>query len=705
MRSEIEISSHYLFTKAGQNKLKITRSQQFKQKGAASIIFVMLVSLVIFASSAKTFKEMRNTQEISTAVNAVSHAEPGTKLGAEAFRLYLESQSNNTIRMLPSTIPISTDPQGNLNEFGVVSVQDISVVEPVNDFFEVTATIVNQHHVARSTAKLQVVYTVSTQAGPPPPPITYSPQLSFGTDTTFNGNMTLANQGLPVEVFVDGDLDIGGINLSPLEAIHATGAVTVGSNVEIKSIFSNDDVTLANTKSSHVRSMGVVTATGSAAVDFIQANGDVNITASGRFEKITSRWNIMIDSGGGSQGFLRAGRVVRVNSSGSIDSVLARILAVYNGWFPVGSTVAGKVRCVNKNWTNYGSLSSNEKLFRCPASNGTNVKNWQNVQIGIVPKISALTINDPVIDVWALKSEANYVVEHDSTTNEIRVTVNNVNGLPNGTQYTLADYPAQSNPWGPPYKDYLCEVANSSGQCTNPSIPTVPICLGYWAGAECIQYNSGTNTFSFKPTSLAPGVIWFDGNVHIEDGETVSTILATGNITNKGVKHWAANRGGYEHVCNGDSSKAPNGVGSRHTEAFATHFALNLCDKANTVYTPLATGNISMAAGGVNPDATMNPNSEFTGGNITLDSSDVTGAVLAGNTLEVKGQVTVQGLISAASQLGDGSINKLDGNLTVDFDTIDDFDPLTIPNMNHGGSVNGAGPLSKAATLLWTRPL
>ena len=108
----------------------------------------------------------------------------------------------------------------------------------------------------------------------------------------------------------------------------------------------------------------------------------------------------------------------------------------------------------------------------------------------------------------------------------------------------------------------------------------------------------------------------------------------------------------------------------------------------------------------VNRDINVNPNNTFSGGNITLDSADIVGAVLAGNVLKTKGQVSVQGLVSAASQLDDGSFNELDASTTIDFSSEADYDPFTMPNMNNGGTTAGASvPMTKVAAFLWSRPL
>jgi len=240
---------------------------------------------------------------------------------------------------------------------------------------------------------------------------------------------------------------------------------------------------------------------------------------------------------------------------------------------------------------------------------------------------------------------------------------------------TLATY--NSNP---PYIDYLCSAANGGGNCTSPATPTVPICLGYSPYNRCINYNNGT--FSILPNLIAPGIVFFDGNLVVGNGHSISTILASGNISTQGqFRTWAANRGGYDNICDGKADHAVPSVRARYKQAYSTHYPTNLCDKANGTYTPLSIGNVALVAGGINPDTTKNPNGSYTGGNISLGSStDIWGAVLAGNFLNTNGNVNIKGLVNAAA-LGDpnSGSNKISGRTTIELQAIDDYDPLNIP--------------------------
>ena len=162
----------------------------------------------------------------------------------------------------------------------------------------------------------------------------------------------------------------------------------------------------------------------------------------------------------------------------------------------------------------------------------------------------------------------------------------------------------------------------------------------------------------------------------------MSTILASGNIKTSGnFRLWAANRGSYEYICAANADQAPSAVRTRYTEAYSTHYPVNLCDIANSDYLPTSVGNIGLAAGGINPDINENPHGLYSGGNIDLGSStDIVGGVFAGNFLQTNGNVNIQGAVSAGAQ-GDpnSSNNSLGARTVIDFATVGDFDPLDTP--------------------------
>jgi len=681
--------------------MKISHPLHFKQNGAASLVFVMLVSLVIFASSAKMFKDMKNTQEIGTAVNAVSHADSGTKLAAEAFGIYLEGLTPNQLRTMPATIQMETDPNGDLNEFGVLSAENINAVEPMDNMFEVTATLVSRHQAARSSARLQVVYNVEAPGAPPPPPVTLPGEIFFGSSVTINGGINLSNNGQAVDLVVDGDVDIQQTNVNPINQLQTTGSVKIGSSVTVNSIFSDENVVLENTTTNLVRAGGTITAS-NATVNFLHANDDITATG-GKIDEIASRNNINL-KGGNNFGLITAGRDINVTNYVEINTARAAGDIFYNaGWLRAKDTVAeGNISCSNTGWNAFNSLSANGTIGCLHVAGKTH--EGQSNTVNTPDEITPISIQQPVINVWALRNSANYIVEYDTATNRIVVTVNNVEGLTSGTQYVLANY---NHLPGSDYREYLCEVDNGSGRCITPTAPTLPLCFGHSLNNTCITYDVPTKTFKFDPTTTAPGAMWFDGNVTLRNGHGVTSILATGNIsTEGGFQQWAANRGAYEFTCNGNPSNAPGQVQQRYKESYSNHYPTNLCDKSSFDYTPQPIGNIAMAAGGFNPDTSVNPNGEFSGGDISLGASTkIEGSVLAGNIIATSGNVEIKGLVIAAAQQNNATNSGFGGSTVIDFQSNGDFNPLIIPDMAPVGPPAAAVGLSNIVGMAWSRPL
>ena len=667
------------------------------QRGAASLVFVLLVSMVVLGTTSEAFNTVKKTQAVGTAINAMSHAESATLTAAEAFRLHLISLDPTDVRALSSSMMIEMDPV-----FGSMTAEDIVVLETSTNVFEIDTTFVNKHAAARSSAKLQVVYHVVI-ATPEPLGWPDAATVNFRGDLNIGGGIELLNNGESVDLIVDGNVDIGGVSVNPISTLRTSGTVTVGSRVFINNILADDDVDLANTQSNIVRTMGDFRATGDASVGSVQANGDIEIQASGRFDELKTLQNIIITSGGGSQGYLLAGRDIDAVSTGSIDSANAVGDIALGNWFRVSDAVSmNDIFCYSRYWNLTDRLSANGSLINCPTSNGSLYASSGASNIVIPPEpITPLSLHTPAIDVWSLRDEVNYFVDYDATNRRIRVTVKSVNGLIDDAEYTLANF----NVSGAPYLDYLCSVESSSGRCASPSTPTLPLCFGQSLYNDCIRYNSGTNTFTVNPNQTAPGVMFFDGNINMGNGHSITTILASGNITTNGqFQHWAANRGGYEKVCEAEASHAVGGVQGRYTEAYSMHFPSNLCDVDNSSYIPTQTGNIGLAAGGVNPDLDANPNQLYAGGDIDLGAStNIVGAVIAGNILSTTGQVVIQGVVSAGA-FGDESSgkNSLGNSTTIDFNDSGHFNPLELPDM---APPTPPSPAVTAVDVLWSRAL
>ena len=684
--------------------MKALRFNAPREKGVASLIFVLLVSLAITAASTSVIQTIRKNQHISTAVNATTHSETGVWAAAEAFRIFLESINELSLQALSGDMDIVMDAA-----FGEMVVENIVVGPPIEPhLYRVSARIVNRHPVARSTSTLQVVYEVDSAGGGVEAATT---SVNFNDSLNVNGGIELTNNGNPIDLNVVGDVTLGGVSVNPINQINATGNVVLNSKVTVNAVYAGGDIELNNSIVQVVEALGDLVVTGDGTVQEIYANGDVTIQSSGRFEEVRSRKKILV-KGGGSQGILNAGETVVIQNSNGVDSVESiGDVDINAGGATITSVVTeGDISCPGVWWKKTSFLSAEGTLHSCPPNGAAaaggggatiTVESGVDNTVGIIDELQPKPLAVATIDVWTLKDSANYFVWHDSATNRIKVEVNSVAGFTDGTVLTLGKYNGS-----PPYLDYLCETVNGSGICTSPSTPTMPLCFGYspW-NAGCITYNTGTDTFSIAPNTTVPGVILFDGSVELANGHGISTILAAGNIKTSGsYKQWAANFGSFDKVCLANADHAASSVQARYTLAYSTHYPTNLCDIPAVDYTPNQAGNIALAAGGINPDPSINPTGAYSGGDITLgSSSDIVGAVLAGNELSTGGSTTIQGAVTAGAHGDIGSGNSLGGSTTIDFSSTEDFDTTDIPDFGGGGPPTVT--LIPTAKFVWARTL
>lgn len=669
-----------------------------RQKGIATVVLVLMIGMGVTATTNEVMHSIRSSQEANVAVNAVTHAENGLWIGAEAFRQYLTTRNEFDLSALNHTLDIDMD-----DSYGDVSARNISVSDEMGGGYVVIADIVNVHNVARSSVAIRLVFDM-TAAGSPPVVTTSS--VNFNDDLSISGGIELIDGGSPVDLNVNGDVTIDGVNVNPINNIRTTGSVTIGSNVTVNSIYANDDVTLYNTTLQTVSTLGDFTANGSASVQNVWANGDALINASGRFENVNSVKNIDVRVAGYlGHGFMRAGETI-FTQAGPIDTLRAVGDITLNTWSTLNNvTSMGDLQCVSPWWDKTTSLSANGLLINCPV-NVVGISAQEGATEVVVPMnpLTEYEFFSPLIDVWALRSEANYFVEYDDSANRIKVTVNNVNNIADDSVFYLANY---DNFQGSSYKDYLCTTISPSGQCMEPALPLVPLCIGQSVYNGCILYDTGTGTFTVSPNNTAPGVMFFKGNLKLQNGSGYTTYLVSGDISTLGsFESWSPNFGSYNKVCEADAAHVKQTqTRPRYTDEFSTQYPTNLCDTVNDSYQPTTTGNIALAAGGIDPEGT----GEFSGGTITLGASTrIVGAVLAGDVLITQGDTNINGAVSASAQ-GDGSVeNSLGAKTVIDLNSgTEDFNPTEIPEMGgDGGSDSGADQGTPgSATLRWARVL
>lgn len=682
------------------NYNRVLLKSKKKQSGVATVVFVMLVGLALTATGTKVMNSVQSNQHKQVAVNSVTHAQTGVWVGAEAFRLYLAGQEASAIANLSDDLDIALDAS-----FGSVSARNIQVETMADGLFRVSADVINTHSAARSSAALSIVYEVDPGTASPVSPPSAAPL----TAVDFNDDLTLNNGGLELigagggtfDIKVNGDVELGGLNVNPLGLISATGKVTIGSNVVVEDIYANDDVELNTTSVNTVRTLGDFYAGGGASVGQLWANGDVTIQASGRFDSVHTLKNVSILTAGYlGHGYFNAGETISVDNAGPVDRLEAVGDVSLNTWSTISDVVSmGDISCVSQWWNNFTSLAANGGLNSC-SSSGSTQGGASNIVTSMTP-LEPYTHENTTVDVWAIQSAANYIVGFDSAQNRIKVTVNNVHGITSGSEFFVGQY---NNYNGVSYLDYLCETVNGSGKCMAPAEPLIPLCIGESLNNGCIQYNEVSNTFTMNPNTTAPGVMWFDGNLKLGNGFGVTTYLAAGNIETFGdFKSSSANFGGYDKTCMADATHIdkPQPVKDRYSLEFSAHYPTNLCDIANGVYLPDGTGNIALAAGGYDPD----DGGSYSGGNITLGAStEVTGAVLAGNVLETGGETTINGVVSTSGK-GVSGENYLAGSTTIDLSVgSSTYNPFDMPDMS-GDDTDGDTDANSTDVISPTRML
>ncbi len=670
------------------------------QQGMASIIFIVLVSLALTTTSIGLIHSYKSSQQITIASNAVTHAQNGMWLGAEAFRQHLADLTTAEVLALQTKHTISLD-DGNSTR--TVNVENLSVLQNApTGTVHVTADIIHKHTASKTSSAMKLVYDYQPLIDPPPS-INLDPfQISFDGDLDLSGGITLVDDGNPVTLKVDGDVTLGGVSVSPLHAIYTTGSVNMASGVKATTVYANDDVHLEGSASADtVSTLGTFTIDGGGYATNVFANGDVFYNASGRSENINSRANINITSG--DHGISTAGGEIDTSGSGDHDSLNAVGNIYMESWGDVPSAISeADIKCVSTNWPGKKgsptSLSANGELINCPSSSSI-VTAESNAfplnDVDVMDELEPFVHNSAVIDVWTRKDFANYFVEYDDTENKIKVTVKWINGIEDDSVYYLGDYSSYE---GNAYKDYLCTTLAPSGQCTAPAEPLFPICTGFSTSNGCITYNTSTNTFTLNPGDTAPGMMFFNGNLVLDSGHSMTSIFASGNITTAGsYKLWAPNHGAYNKICEGDGdhSRAP----TRYEAEFSQYYPINFCDTVAGTYVPSQIGNVGLAAGGYPPESP----GTFVGGIITLGAStEIVGAVLAGDIILTSGNVSINGPISAGTDGSSTGQSSLSGSTTIDFNSSSPlYTPTDLPDL----SVHQPPATPQSATVMWVKNL
>lgn len=684
------------------------------QKGIATILIVMLMGVALTATSLGVIHSVRNSQEKQVAVHAATHAQTGVWAGVEAFRLYLGALTTAELDDLMSVgsdeYPIEFGDTGDA--YGSLTIKNISVTE-VGGIYRVSADIVNIHSAAKSSSALGVMYEISPGGGDCPGCTILSNHLDFYDDLVVTGGIELhpslqllAEGNTGANLSVDGNVTFTSIGIRGLGRVAATGDVNLGSAVEAEEVYSNGNVVLnGGAVVQKVEALGTVTTIGGSGAKNIWANSDVTLGGSTASDAVNSRAKISVSSG--SHDLLKAADDVRITNGGSFGDVMSANDVNVAQWVSVQRVIGeGHLSCPGTSWSNVGSVSINKVLnSSCGDLVASGIAQInQNNSIDIMDELPPFEMPPTEVDVWALKSKANYILEWDPVLSRTKVTVQNVNGIADGV-YHVGSYASGG------FMDYLCKdfaVPKHSGACTSPALPSVPICLGNSTYNTCLSYNNSTKTWSFSGIASAPGIIWVDGNVNLGQGNNYSTFLVTGNITtSSALVVRAVNYSGFSEICQATGAAHSSTMRPIYHARYKNFYPSNLCtvSGAGGTYNPIPTGNIALAAGGYNPSG----NRAFSGGDIKLGASNVIyGTVLAGHYLETSGNTTVHGYVMAAAQGTSSTINnKIGAKTVIDLrDLPDTYAPNIVPDMGAPCLTGCEEEGSEEQTrLLWSRYL
>jgi hypothetical protein len=682
------------------------------ERGAATILTVLLIGVGLVSASLGAMHAVRSTQERQLAAHAQVNAQSGVWATVEVVRAYLQTLNKDQLTKLSLNQVWTITGNDNLTQQAILVDID-PPVEPAIDY-KVSARLTATDIAARSSSSLEVVYSV-TPANPGGN-VALNGVLDFYNDLNLGGGITL-NVPDGANFNVDGDFTAGSVGITGegLAKVAVTGNVTIGSNVDAEELWGRNITITGGATAAHIYAFGtpiaeggvgsetsksktdtccgnITTSGGVTGIQTMNANGNVNSGGNGfAAQVINARGSVTLSGGGSNHGTINAGGNVTAVNGTSVVGIATRGDVTLGGNLVSALTAIGSVTCT-VNWQTFPSIKAGGTVTGCNTASGIQQNLNPKPVVGIMEKLPPVKLVQPKVDAWMLRPSANYAMEFEG--NKVKVTVNNIQGMTNGTYY-IGTYDGKS-------REYLCSVVDANNRCTSPAAKTdaKPFCNGNGGGefTGCWTFNKtpGQESWSVTGQSLPPGVMWFKGNLTLNGGNYYNTFVATGNVTTSGqLTTYAINYAGYDPIC--DNKFVKNG-----STDFAGMKPTNFCQ--GTTFKPSALGNIGILAGGYDPGNSANAttNTQYSGGLINLGAENsIYGTVLSGDILRTGGSTKIYGYISAAGLQLSEDINNLGGSTTVDLMNLPEgYNPNEIPNMD-----DSVGGTESTAIVLWSRYL
>jgi hypothetical protein len=607
------------------------RGQRQSQRGISSVLFMLLSGLSLGAMVFGAIYHVRGLQSQSVTVHAQTQAQLKAWSGAEALRQHLYQLGAAEAAKLTVNQAVTFTALSGIT----ATVVDVLAADSVNCGggtrvgFNINGTS------GGANSLLAATFCAKGNGGSPAatgktPAINIKGNLQLGGDLKVLGDAQ-------TKVVVDGTVNGSG-SLTGISNLYATGDITLGGAVGFDVLFSEGNINLSGSALySSVQSMKSVNLSGGVSVASLTANGAVTLSSN----SVTALNAIGdVTTGSATLGTLKSkGNVVGSNLTISGD---AQVAGNYK------ETSDGKV-----GRGNYGG-----GLTKPDWNTGVKMTRVAGLVVN-VPPLTASTVSKPSFDAYPYKGLANYVFERVGSST--KVTVNNVKTIPNATYFLVGADATQ---------DYLCTTSSySAASCL------AKICSGYSEYNSCFSYSGGKWTVA--GTTMAPGVLWFDGDVEAGSGTYYNSWIATGNINTGGTNStYAVNYAGYAKTCNNPT--------------FPLLAPTNFCKASDTSkLQPVSAGNIGFGAGGF-------VGSVYKGGKVNLSASnDVYGSVLAGDDLTTSGSTVVHGYVSAANLASVPTGSSLGASTSIDL--------RNLPSGFEPGNTEAVVSAPLSATLLWSR--
>lgn len=700
----------------GQFLLNRAGSFPGRQSGAATLLILSLLGISIGVAILSAVDMIRGTQAQTTTYHSQIQAQMNAWEGVRAVQQYIrglqQSDTPPTTEELLQAFETAYEQQANIlqGSDGVEAYVTRFNGDPAQ--FDLAISV---HGIsapgsdrARAVSIVELVSRFTEGEVGTPPSSSPPPVLNLVGNLTINGNFeVISTTDAPVEITVSGYIESKGSSIRGVDIINATESIDFGGGSEFKVLRSNGDVRLTGSATvlEEIQARGNVCISGGAgSIGLTRANGFVYGDGGANFGDIQAKGQTIDESyirlceseratdkngnllvvnlaGNHTLGSVQAEGTVR-NRGGSIESLLADG-DLLNGYGSVAS----------------GAISGN--AYYC---NGNNIRNcrpvpgWKKQDINVnqdpnltvsIPDVEEIKSELPVFDAYQFREYANYAFDTNDQGFPV-VTVKHVENIPDG-EYFLGSYDG-------PYKDRLCteltgDSTPSNPMCAEPAAEASHfLCEGYSRWNRCFSYDSTIATWSITGNSLAQGIIWFEGNLSLGDGDYFNTFIATQNIVTGSTNLYAPNYAGYS----GDN-ESPHGMCEN---AISPNNPSQLCQ--NGTYNPnwaQGAGNYTLMAGSVLD------NGDYLGGNIVLGSNTTSyGSVLAGNEFGTSGQSTIYGYVSAYAA-GEETDHAIGGQTTIILDalppTYTPQGPIEEPTGDNGGGGEEGEPFG--FELMWGR--